>query len=108
VATAHIGIALAEPRLEGARDDATALASRDMERAGIDLDNPATVPRRSGGAIQVPRITDPIRRLRPVERRDVEFLRANTDRKIKITLPDPFAMSRQAKNEFYKDEKEIW
>jgi 5-methyltetrahydropteroyltriglutamate--homocysteine methyltransferase len=107
VATAHIGIALAEPRLEGARDDATALASRDMERAGIDLDNPATVPRRSGGAIQVPRITDPIRRLRPVERRDVEFLRANTDRKIKITLPGPFAMSRQAKNEFYKDEKEL-
>jgi 5-methyltetrahydropteroyltriglutamate--homocysteine methyltransferase len=107
VATAHIGIALAEPRLEGARDDATALASRDMERAGIDLDNPATVPRRSGGAIQVPRITDPIRRLRPVERRDVEFLRANTDRNIKITLPGPFAMSRQAKNEFYKDEKEL-
>jgi 5-methyltetrahydropteroyltriglutamate--homocysteine methyltransferase len=78
-----------------------------MARVGIDLDNPATVPWRSGGAIQVPRITASIRRLRPVERRDVEFLRANTDRKIKITLPGPFTMSRQAKNEFYKDEEEL-
>jgi 5-methyltetrahydropteroyltriglutamate--homocysteine methyltransferase len=57
-------------------------------------------------AVVVPRIVGPIRRLRPVEVRDVEFLRANTDRKIKITLPGPFTMSRQAKNEFYKDEEE--
>jgi 5-methyltetrahydropteroyltriglutamate--homocysteine methyltransferase len=55
----------------------------------------------------VPRITGPIRRLRPVEVRDVEFLRANTDRVIKITLPGPFTMSRQAKNEFYRDEEEL-
>ena len=39
--------------------------------------------------------------------RDVEFLRANTDRVIKITLPGPFTMSRQAKNEFYRDEEEL-
>jgi len=62
---------------------------------------------RTGGTVVVPRIVGPIRRLRPVEVRDVEFLRANTDRKIKITLPGPFTMSRQAKNEFYKDEEEL-
>jgi 5-methyltetrahydropteroyltriglutamate--homocysteine methyltransferase len=55
----------------------------------------------------VPRIVGPMRRLRPVEMRDVEFLRANTDRAIKITLPGTFTMSRQAKNEFYKDEEEL-
>jgi 5-methyltetrahydropteroyltriglutamate--homocysteine methyltransferase len=61
----------------------------------------------AGGTVVVPRIVGPIRRLRPVEVHDVEFLRANTDRKIKITLPGPFTMSRQAKNEFYKDEEEL-
>jgi 5-methyltetrahydropteroyltriglutamate--homocysteine methyltransferase len=120
-----------EPWLEAAQDDATLIAIRDMERAGIDiitdgeirresysnrlatalsgvdLDNPATVPGRTGGSVVVPRITGPIRRLRPVEVRDVEFLRANTDRLIKITLPGPFTISRQAKNEFYTDEEEL-
>jgi 5-methyltetrahydropteroyltriglutamate--homocysteine methyltransferase len=120
-----------EPWLEAAQDDATRLAIRDMERAGIDiitdgeirresysnrlatalsgvdLDNPAEVRGRTGGSVVVPRIVGPIRRLRPVEVRDVEFLRANTDRTIKITLPGPFTMSRQAKNEFYKDEEEL-
>ena len=62
---------------------------------------------RTSGTVVVPRITGPIRRLRPVEVRDVEFLRANTDRTIKITLPGPFTMSRQAKNEFYQDEEEL-
>jgi 5-methyltetrahydropteroyltriglutamate--homocysteine methyltransferase len=120
-----------EPWLEQAQDDATVLAIRDMERAGIDiitdgevrresysnrfatalsgidLDNPATVSGRTGGSMTVPRIIGPIRRLRPVEVRDVEFLRRSTDRRIKITLPGPFTMSRQAKNEFYKDEEEL-
>jgi 5-methyltetrahydropteroyltriglutamate--homocysteine methyltransferase len=120
-----------EPWLEQAQDDATVLAIRDMERAGIDiitdgevrresyssrfatalsgidLDNPATVPGRTGGSVTVPRVVGPIRRLRPVEVRDVEFLRRNTDRRIKITLPGPFTMSRQAKNEYYKDEEEL-
>src|SRR5271169_1011934 len=120
-----------EPWLEAAQDDATVLAIRDMERAGIDiitdgeirresysnrfatalsgidLDNPAAVPGRTGGSVTVPRIVGPIRRLRPVEVRDVEFLRRNTDRTIKITLPGPFTMSRQAKNEHYKDEEEL-
>ena len=120
-----------EPWLEAAQDDATLIAIRGMERAGIDiitdgeirresysnrfatalsgvdLDNPATVQGRSSGTVVVPRIVGPIRRLHPVEVRDVEFLRANTDRTIKITLPGPFTMSRQAKNEYYKDEEEL-
>jgi 5-methyltetrahydropteroyltriglutamate--homocysteine methyltransferase len=60
-----------------------------------------------GGIVVVPRIAGPIRRARPVELRDAEFPRADTDRTIKITLPGPFTMSRQAKNEFYKDEEEL-
>jgi len=55
----------------------------------------------------VPRIIGKLRRKRPVEVRDVEFLRANTDRAIKITVPGPFTMSQQAQNEFYKDEQEM-
>jgi 5-methyltetrahydropteroyltriglutamate--homocysteine methyltransferase len=120
-----------EAWLEQAQDDATLLAIRDMERAGIDIitdgemrresysnrfatalegvdiDNPATITGRSGKPSRVPRITGRIRRRQPVEVRDVEFLRRNTDRTIKITLPGPFTMSRQAKNEFYDDEEEL-
>src|SRR5437868_5381200 len=118
-------------RLEAAQDDATLLAIRDQERAGldiitdgeqrresysnrfatalsgIDLDNPGKTPNRTGGSVTVPRVVGPIRRLRPVEVRDVEFLRRNTDCTIKITLPGPFTMSRQAKNEFYREEEEL-
>ena len=75
--------------------------------SGIDLDKPATVPGRTGGSVTVPRVVGPIRRLRPVEVGDVEFLRRNTERTIKITLPGPFTMSRQAKNEYYKDDEEL-
>jgi 5-methyltetrahydropteroyltriglutamate--homocysteine methyltransferase len=62
---------------------------------------------RSSGTVVVPRIVGPVRRLYPVEKRDVEFLRRQTDHLIKITVPGPFTMSRQAKNEFYKDEDEL-
>jgi 5-methyltetrahydropteroyltriglutamate--homocysteine methyltransferase len=120
-----------EPWLEQAQDDATRLAIGDMESAGIDiitdgeirresysnrfatalsgvdLDNPATVRGRSSGTVVVPRIVGPIRRLHPVEVRDVEFLRRHTRQTIKITVPGPFTMSRQAKNEFYRDEEEL-
>jgi 5-methyltetrahydropteroyltriglutamate--homocysteine methyltransferase len=122
---------VAEPWLEQAQDDATRLAIRDMELAGIDiitdgeirresysnrfatalsgidLDNPATVRGRSNGTVVVPRIVGPVRRMHPIETRDVEFLRRHTDRTIKITLPGPFTMSRQAKNEFYADDEEL-
>jgi 5-methyltetrahydropteroyltriglutamate--homocysteine methyltransferase len=111
---------VAEDALEQAQDDATLIAIRDMERAGIDIitdgemrresysnrfalaldgvdvDNPAIVTGRAGKPTPVPRITGPIRRRHAVEVRDVEFLRANADRQIKITLPGPFTLSMQA------------
>jgi 5-methyltetrahydropteroyltriglutamate--homocysteine methyltransferase len=117
--------------LEQAQDDATIVAIRDMERAGIDiitdgevrresysnrfatalegmdLDNPGTALDRTGHPNPVPRVVGPIRRTRPVEKRDVEFLRASTDRAIKATLPGPFTMSQQAQDDYYKDEEAL-
>ncbi|HTU13421.1 MAG TPA: 5-methyltetrahydropteroyltriglutamate--homocysteine methyltransferase [Allosphingosinicella sp.] len=117
--------------LEQAMDDATLLAIRDQERAGldivtdgemrresysnrfataldgVDLDNPGVALDRSGEPNPVPRITGKIRRRHAVETRDVAFLRANTDRMIKITVPGPFTMSQQAQNDFYADEAEM-
>jgi 5-methyltetrahydropteroyltriglutamate--homocysteine methyltransferase len=122
---------IAPELLEQAQDDATLLAIRDMEAAGIDiitdgemrresysnrfataLDgvdivNPGTTINRSGAQSVVPRIAGPIRRRHPVEVRDVEFLRANTDRRIKITLPGPFTMTQQAQDDHYKDEEAL-
>ena len=117
--------------LDQAQDDATLLAIRDQERAGldiitdgemrresysnrfatalegVDIDNPGTALDRSGHPNPVPRVTGKVRRKHPVEVRDVEFLRKNTDRMIKITVPGPFTMSQQAQNEFYQDEEEM-
>jgi 5-methyltetrahydropteroyltriglutamate--homocysteine methyltransferase len=117
--------------LDQAQDDATLLAIRDQERAGldiitdgemrresysnrfatalegVDIDNPGTALDRSGHPNPVPRVTGKVRRKHPVEVRDLEFLRKNTDRMIKITLPGPFTMSQQAQNDFYKDEQEM-
>ena len=114
--------------LKQAQDDATLLAIRDQERAGldiitdgeirresysnrfataldgIDLENPAAVPGRSGRTNLVPRIVGRIRRKFPVQVEDVKFLRANTDRLIKVTVPGPFTMTQQAHNEFYDSE----
>jgi 5-methyltetrahydropteroyltriglutamate--homocysteine methyltransferase len=120
-----------EAFLEQAQDDATLLAIRDMERAGIDIitdgemrresysnrfatalegvdnDAPATVTNRAGRVVQLPRVVGRIRRQRAIEVRDMEFLRRNTDRRAKITLPGPFTMAQQAKNEFYRDDEEM-
>ncbi len=117
--------------LEQAQNDATLLAIRDMERAGIDIitdgevrresysnrfataldgvdiDQPGSALDRTGHANPVPRVVGPIRRARPVEVDDVRFLRAHTDRRIKITLPGPFTMAQQAQNDFYKDDEEL-
>jgi len=122
---------VAEPHLRQAQDDATILAIRDMERAGIDIisdgemrresysnrfataldgidnDNPATIVNRAGRSVSVPRVVGKIRRKAAVELEDMKFLRANTPRKAKITLPGPFTMAQQAKNEFYKDSDEM-
>jgi len=118
-------------RLEAAQDDATLLAIRDQERAGldivtdgeqrresysnrfatalegVDLDNPGKTPNRTGGFSIVPRVIGPIRRRHPVEVRDVEFLRANTDRAIKMTVPGPFTMSAQCQDDFYGDAERL-
>jgi len=116
-----------EPYLAQAQDDATALAIRDLERVGLDIltdgeirresysnrfatalegldiDKPAMVEGRAGKVNAVPRVVGPVRRTRPVEVDDLRFLRANTERAIKITLPGPFTMSQQAQNEAYDD-----
>jgi len=118
--------------LEEAQDDASIVAIRDMERAGIDIvtdgeirresysnrfataldgidaANPAIIVARTGNTkTPVPRVVGPVKRTRPIELHDMQFLRANTDRAAKITLPGPFTMSQQAKNEYYKDDEEL-
>jgi 5-methyltetrahydropteroyltriglutamate--homocysteine methyltransferase len=122
---------VAEPYLEQAQDDATLIAIRDMERAGIDIitdgemrresysnrfataldgidvDTPAVVKNRAGVDTVMPRVVAKVTRRAKVEVRDMQFLRRNTDRLAKITLPGPFTMTQQAKNEFYKDQEEL-
>ena len=117
--------------LDQAQDDATLIAIRDQERAGldiitdgemrresysnrfataldgVDIDNPGSALDRSGHPNPVPRVVGRIRRRHAVETRDVQFLRANTDRTIKITVPGPFTMSQQAQNDFYDSEEEM-
>jgi 5-methyltetrahydropteroyltriglutamate--homocysteine methyltransferase len=68
---------------------------------GVDIDNPGSALDRSGHPNPVPRITGPIRRRRPVNVADVRFLRAHTDRTIKVTVPGPFTMAEQAQNDYY-------
>jgi 5-methyltetrahydropteroyltriglutamate--homocysteine methyltransferase len=113
--------------LEEAQDDATLLAIRDQERAGIDIisdgeirresysnrfatalegmdvENPGTALDRTGHPNPVPRVVGPVRRVGPVLVRDARFLRANTDRPIKVTIPGPFTMSQQAQDDHYGD-----
>jgi len=116
--------------LQQAQDDATRLAIQDQERAGldivsdgeirresysnhfataldgIDLDNPGETLDRSGEPVFVPRIVGPIRRRRAVGVDDLKFLRANTDRAVKFTVPGPFTMSQQAQNDYYASDRE--
>ena len=119
---------VAEPHLEEAMNDATLLAIRAQEDAGldiitdgeirresysnrfatalegIDIDNPGTALDRSGHPNPVPRIVGKIRRLRDVEVADLKFLKANLRKpgaQAKITVPGPFTMSQQAQNDFY-------
>ncbi len=117
--------------IEEAQDDATLLAIRDQERAGIDIltdgemrresysnrfatalegvdiDNPGTALDRSGHPNPVPRVVGPISRPEPVQVRDLEFLKANTSRPVKLTVPGPFTMSQQAQNDFYESDEEL-
>ncbi len=117
--------------LEQAQDDATLLAIRDMERAGVDIisdgeirresysnrfatalggvdpEGPGTTIGRTGEPTPVPRVIGPIRRTEPVQVRDVRFLRSNTAHRIKVTIPGPFTMSQQAQNEHYADDRAL-
>src|SRR2546427_6964792 len=119
-----------EPFLEEAQNDATLLAIRAQEEAGldivtdgeirresysnrfatalegVDLDNPGSALDRSGHPNPVPRIVGRIRRKHAVEVDDVKFLRANTKRRIKMTVPGPFTMAQQAQDDFYKTDEE--
>jgi len=120
-----------EPLLEQAQDDATRLAIRDQERAGldivsdgemrresyfnrfanalegIDLAHPGTARNRRGLEQPVPRVVGPIRRARPVQVRDTAFLRANTERAIKMTVPGPFTMAQLVQDDHYGDERAL-
>ena len=72
---------------------------------GVDIDNPGTALDRSGHPNPVPRVlVGPVRRRSQVQVRDVEFLRGHTTKPIKITVPDPFTMSQQAQDDYFKDE----
>src|SRR5688572_18945705 len=121
---------IAEPLLKEAQDDATVLAIRAQEEAGldivtdgeirresysnrfatalegVDIDNPGTALDRSGHPNPVPRVVGKIRRKHAVEVQDLLFLKKHTSRKTKITVPGPFTMSQQAQNDFYKDPAE--
>jgi 5-methyltetrahydropteroyltriglutamate--homocysteine methyltransferase len=72
---------------------------------GVDTENPGSTLNRSGKPIPVPRVTGKVRRKHPVQLRDLQFLRANTKKTIKMTVPGPFTMSKQAQNEFYKSDE---
>src|SRR2546426_4507476 len=116
--------------LEEAQDDATILAIRAQERAGldiitdgeirresysnrfatalegVDIDNPGTALDRSGHPNPVPRVVGKVRRKHPVEVQDLLFLKRHTSKPVKMTVPGPFTMSQQAQNDFYKSEEE--
>jgi 5-methyltetrahydropteroyltriglutamate--homocysteine methyltransferase len=122
---------IAPPLLAQAQDDATELAVRAMERAGIDvvtdgeirresysnhfataldgldLEHPGSTVGRSGQDVLVPRVVGEIKRPQPVQADDVAFLRGITDRKIKATIPGPFTMSQQAQDEHYGDPRSV-
>jgi 5-methyltetrahydropteroyltriglutamate--homocysteine methyltransferase len=117
--------------LEQAQNDATLLAIRDIERAGVDIisdgearresysnrfatslegvdpDQPGEIIGAAGRPMKVPRVVGPLRRVRPVQVDDLAFLRRNTDRRIKATLPGPFTMAQQVQNDYYRDRESL-
>jgi 5-methyltetrahydropteroyltriglutamate--homocysteine methyltransferase len=117
--------------LREAQDNATIIALRDQERAGldivgdgemrresysnrlatslsgIDIDNPGVATDRTGAQNPVPRVTGPIKRLSPIEVQDVAFIKRHTERPLKITIPGPFTMTQQAQNDFYPSDEAL-
>ncbi|WP_029434126.1 5-methyltetrahydropteroyltriglutamate--homocysteine methyltransferase [Blastococcus sp. URHD0036] len=122
---------VASDLLAGAQDDATLLAIRSQEDAGLDIvtdgeirresysnhfataldgvdvDTPGSVLNRSGKPIPVPRVVGPVSRPRPIQADDVRFLRAHTDRTVKITVPGPFTMAQQSQDDHYGDDRAL-
>jgi 5-methyltetrahydropteroyltriglutamate--homocysteine methyltransferase len=120
-----------EPFLAEAQDDATIMAIKAQEEAGldiltdgeirresysnrfatalegVDIDNPGTALDRSGHPNPVPRVVGKIRRKHAVEVDDLRFLKRHTDRMVKITLPGPFTMSQQAQIDYYDKSREL-
>jgi 5-methyltetrahydropteroyltriglutamate--homocysteine methyltransferase len=120
-----------ESFLEEAQDAATLVAIRDQERAGldvitdgeqrresysnrvvmalggVDVDNPGETLDRNGNPFPVPRVVGPIERRAPILLRDAEFLRANTDRLTKVTIPGPFTMAQQAQDDHYGSPRDV-
>jgi 5-methyltetrahydropteroyltriglutamate--homocysteine methyltransferase len=118
-----------DPYLAGAQDDATVVAIKAQEAAGldiitdgeirresysnrfatalegVDIDNPGMALDRSGHPNPVPRIVGKVRRTRPVEVEDLKFLKRHTERLVKMTVPGPFTMSQQAQNEYYESDE---
>lgn len=129
--SAHEIWRIPEPHLAAAQDDATILAIQELERAGVDIVSDGEIRRESysnyfGLALEgldtvnigsviganrrptpVPRVVGRIRRNRPVELRDAEFLVAHATRATKITIPGPFTLAQQVQNEFYADEEDM-
>ncbi len=119
-----------EPFLAEAQDDATVLAIRMQEEAGldivtdgeirresysnrfatalegVDLDNPGTALDRSGHPNPVPRVVGPIRRKHAVQVDDLKFLQAHTRKPVKVTVPGPFTMAQQAQIDYYGGSRE--
>jgi len=119
-----------EAQLAEAQDDATVLAIRAQEEAGldiitdgeirresysnrfatalegVDIDNPGSALDRSGHPNPVPRIVGRIRRKHAVEVQDLLFLKKHTTKKTKITVPGPFTLSQQAQNDYYRSEED--
>jgi 5-methyltetrahydropteroyltriglutamate--homocysteine methyltransferase len=122
---------VAEPHLAEAQEDATLMAIKAQEEAGldiitdgeirresysnrfataldgVDLDNPGTALDRSGHPNPVPRVVGPIRRRHAVEVGDLEFLRRHTQRRVKVTVPGPFTMAQQAQIDFYGGSRKL-
>ena len=120
-----------EDELDEAQNDAVLTAVHEQERAGIDVltdgeirresyfnafataldgldvDNPGLVAARNGKQTQVPRVVGPIKHTKPVQAADVAFLRAHTDRPIKVTIPGGFTMAKLALDEHYHDQEAL-
>ncbi len=115
--------------LSGAMDDATRVTIHDQEVAGIDIVSDGEQRRRSyltyitmrlagfdyetlakkwtrnrRRLAEVGRCVGPVRRTKPMLADDLEFLLAETDRPVKITMPGPMTVVDSTADEHYGDD----